>query len=608
MKPIWKSWEFLGSQVLFLVFALVSFVLHHRGLSFFDASDFATAIQGFGIPHAPGYPLYVLAGKVFYIFTSEPFEAQFWVNILSAWIAALFLFLTLAEHRKAALMVGSFLFTQGIFQQYILVPEVFTLNLALASMLIYFHKRFEEAQNPKWLFSIGVVYGLGVCHHHLLALMVPASIFLLCRGFGRDKGAWAKGLGLSLVGFLLGLLPLSYLFVMTAQSPDYSYYSVRTFSDLLFVVLRQGYGTFKMTGSGTAVPVGDLLQVIGDGIFRGTGYLGVLLGLGGVVGLWRGRKSSTAVSLLSLSPVVIFIFIFCALANFPIDTVEGKNAFIRYLSFPSFLMLYPLAFACRWLLERWGSVVLIGGQVVALGLAGFSFAQLDYRHYPIIDYQIESAYHSIHRVMDAGGATDEAGVDSRYGRCVIFTVADPLHFGGRYYNEFQAQPRCYFYSVATVISGQFQSRVEQMLMQQVLGEDYPLVGKTREAIHLEFLNRVMTRGYRVFFLYAGDLQFFRRPDLLVTPVGPVLELIPAGREPTSESLVREYGIYLESLKLFLDEIEKVPRLPRTLSASSLAAPFANLDIYPQLVKAPSHYQDLERELRRRAAVVRQVPP
>ena len=76
--------QFLASQFAFLIFVFASYFFRHEGLSFFDASDYATAIQGWGIPHAPGYPLYVFLGKFAFLFVKDPFDAQFWVNIFAA--------------------------------------------------------------------------------------------------------------------------------------------------------------------------------------------------------------------------------------------------------------------------------------------------------------------------------------------------------------------------------------------------------------------------------------------------------------------------------------------------------------------------------------------
>lgn len=587
--------QFLVSQIFFLLFTLVSFFLRHEGLSFFDASDFATAIQGWGIAHAPGYPLYVLLGKFFYLFTGNPFDAQFWLNILAAWVACFFLFKTLAADKSSALVAVLFLLAQGLVQQYILIPEVFTLNLALAAMLIYFHQRFDEGLKLRYVFAIGLLYGLALCHHHLLALMVPASAYLLIRGFKKAK--WRQGGALFAAGFLLGLLPLSYFFIATAHEPAYTYYSVTNLKELLFVVLRQGYGTFKMTGSAAGVSAWSIFSLIVSGMFKSTFAVGFLGGLVAMPFFWRSRKPVRATAILSIVTLVIFIGAFCVMANFPIESSEGKNAFLRYLTFPCFLILYPLAFGLERLSQRFGARVFVMAGAVACLAGGFSFAGLNYRHYSTIDFHVEQTYRTIERVM---GPQPDNDINPQYNRCLIFALTDPFHFGGRYYNEFQTNYRCYFYSIATVVTGQFQARTEQRLMLKILGADYILNGKTREQVMLEFFHRALQAGYRIFVMYPGDLDVFGKPDMQVTAVGNVLELLPPGAQVPLQQVATEYLLYLESLKVLLQELEQAPIQPRAPSATSLQAPFANLEIYSKLLPLPPEVKARHQEILERS--------
>jgi transmembrane protein TMEM260 (protein O-mannosyltransferase) len=587
--------QFLISQIVFLIFTLVSFFLRHEGLSFFDASDFATAIQGWGIPHAPGYPLYVLLGKFFYLFTPTPFDAQFWVNILAAWIACFFLFKTLAANKTSALVAVLFLLAQGLFQQYILIPEVFTLNLSLVSALIYFHQSFDEKLQPRYVFAIGLVYGLGLCHHHLMVLMVPASAFLLIRGF--SKNGWLKGSAFFLAGFMVGLLPLAYYFIATAHDPDYTYYSVKTLQDMLFVVLRKGYGTFQMTGTADGVPAWDIFKIIFEGVFQ-SGFAVVLLGaLIAAPFFWGSRKSVPAAAVLSMSTVIIFVVAFCIMANFPVDSLEGKNVFVRYLTFPGFLLIYPLAYGWEQLSRKYGSKVYSVAGVIAVVAGSYSLVRLNYRHYSTIDFQIAQTYRAIERAM---GPQPDTTIDPKINRCIVFGLSDPFHFGGRYYNEFQTNYRCYFFSIATVITGQFQARYELRLVQHLVEPSYSFAGKSRETILLDIFSRAILAGYRIFVMYPGDLNIFKIPDMQVTPIGSSLELkLPSSRVPL-ERVAQEHRDYLESLKMLLNEVERAPIQPRPVSVTSVQAPFMNLEVYAQLLKLSPELQAEHDQIKARA--------
>jgi hypothetical protein len=594
-KAVRLNQQFLCLQIVFLLFTLVSFYLRHEGLSFFDASDFATAIQGWGIPHAPGYPLYVLLGKFFFLITQNPFDAQFWLNILAAWIACFFLFKTLAADRNAALVAVLFLLGQGLLQQYILIPEVFTLNLSLVAASIYFHQCFDETHKMKYVFAVGLMYGLGLCHHHLMALMVPASAFLLVRGF--MKTSWVKGCGLFAAGFALGLLPMAYYFIATSHNPAYTYYSVRTLQDLLFVVLRKGYGTFKMTGTAEGVPAWDIFKIIAEGLFQSTFAIGILGALISLPLFWRARKPVSATAILSVTTFIVFVIAFCIMANFPVDSLEGKNAFVRYLTFPGLLLIYPLIAGLEWLARKFGVKIYTISGVIAILAGSYSLAMLNYRHYSTLDFQIAQTYRVIERTL---GPQPDTEVNPEINRCLVFGLSDPFHFGGRYYNEFQTNYRCYFFSIATVITGQFQGKNELRLVQNLMDPSYTFIGKTRETIMLDIFARALMKGYRIFVMYPGDLNIFNMPDMQVTPIGSSLELkLPSSRVPL-DFIAREHRLYLDSLKVLLDEVEQAPIQPRAVSVTSVQAPFMNLEIYEKLLKFTPELKAEQEQIRVRA--------
>lgn len=187
-----SHFEFFAIQVVWMIFAVLAVTQRHLGLSFFDSSEFATHIRGSGIPHAPGYPLYILFSKLFFWFLQDPFEAQFWLSLLSSWICTFFFYITVTrqcdnkEYRRAAFITLLFFLSGGLFQLYLRISDVFFLSLALFSILFYFHRRLEEERTPRWIFGIGAIYGLGACHHPLMALSLPASLFFLTRAKLKD--------------------------------------------------------------------------------------------------------------------------------------------------------------------------------------------------------------------------------------------------------------------------------------------------------------------------------------------------------------------------------------------------------------------------------------
>lgn len=86
------------------LFGMMTYLFWNRysGLGFFDASEFAAHIQSGGIPHAPGYPIYLLLGKFLNFFCRDPFLAQNLIS-LSAFpviLASLYQTIKISERGK----------------------------------------------------------------------------------------------------------------------------------------------------------------------------------------------------------------------------------------------------------------------------------------------------------------------------------------------------------------------------------------------------------------------------------------------------------------------------------------------------------------------------
>ena len=76
----------------------IGFVMANRlrGLGYFDGSEYALHIQGGGIAHAPGYPLFTILGKVVHAFGADPFLSQQIISVVALSGAAIALYETFA--------------------------------------------------------------------------------------------------------------------------------------------------------------------------------------------------------------------------------------------------------------------------------------------------------------------------------------------------------------------------------------------------------------------------------------------------------------------------------------------------------------------------------
>lgn len=182
-----------------------------------DGGELITAAVTLGVPHPPGYPLYVLLGHVVSWVPMGQVALRF--NLLSAVCGALAagVVAACAQHwpRPAvdddaavtpwpALAVGlTFAFAPLVWSQAI-VTEVYTLNLLLVALLLW----ALLAERSPWL--VGALFGLSVTTHLTTVLLLPLVVLTAP---WRD---WVRLAG----GACLGLLPLLALpFLAAGDSP-----------------------------------------------------------------------------------------------------------------------------------------------------------------------------------------------------------------------------------------------------------------------------------------------------------------------------------------------------------------------------------------------------
>lgn len=163
-----------------------------------DGGELITAAVTLGIPHPPGYPLYVILGKLFSLLPLGTVAWRF--NLLSAVCGALAVgCLVLAIGRfqgsrippaaatAAALLFG---FMPLVWSQAV-VAEVYTLNLLLlAVFLLAWSRGGASGWSGFWL-------GLAITTHLTSLLMAPALLV------GRGRGRAVAGLALGLTPLLL---------------------------------------------------------------------------------------------------------------------------------------------------------------------------------------------------------------------------------------------------------------------------------------------------------------------------------------------------------------------------------------------------------------------
>lgn len=145
-----------------------------------DSGELAAAVHVMGIPHPPGYPLYVLLGKLFSVLVPVG-KPAFRLNLFSAFctsIASGFLTMTLQLMGLNAwvAVAGGLCFGLGasVWSQ-AGIPRVYALGGLISSLSTYFFMKWYIASDQMaWLYASAFVVGLGLANHPVVWAHVPA--------------------------------------------------------------------------------------------------------------------------------------------------------------------------------------------------------------------------------------------------------------------------------------------------------------------------------------------------------------------------------------------------------------------------------------------------
>jgi len=312
-----------------------------------DSAELVTAALLWGVPHAPGYPLFTALG---HLFGWLPVHALPWrIHLTSAVFhagavaATVVATHTITRSRLAALAAGLALGVSRSFMLGSLYAEVFPLNdLLFASLIaVAVHvRRSRGRQAWRAVLAFALCAGLASAHHMMIALAAPALALLtlrptvaLLRG---EPRRWLQLVIAFLSPVLLGyaLVPLA-----AAHRPYVSWGDVHDLGSLLRLVTRQDYGgPFSPVHSASAEPGLLRLRAFGRLLVDSMGFATLAAAAFGVIQpLKRAPALGASLALAIALPGPIF-----AWAN-AVDTssAEGLASFERFTT----MCHVPLAIA-----------------------------------------------------------------------------------------------------------------------------------------------------------------------------------------------------------------------------------------------------------------------
>jgi hypothetical protein len=240
------TFENAVSLSVFLFFLSVYVKTMCPTVFWWDSGEFIANVAVLGIPHRPGFPIFVLLGR---LFSFLPFwNVAFKVNSLSALCASVSLgicckaffevvnifFPAAAKRREVvALSVLSFLsvlgFTYSFWIQAVRA-EVYALNMLFFSVLLYVSILWVKNEEPKHIYLFFFILGLGLGNHHLSLLStIPAFIFLFLTSVRRSF-IELKRIPLYALLFLAGMSVYLYIPIRSLCNPPLVWGAVKSLS------------------------------------------------------------------------------------------------------------------------------------------------------------------------------------------------------------------------------------------------------------------------------------------------------------------------------------------------------------------------------------------
>lgn len=288
-----------------------------------DSAELIVAVHTVGIAHAPGYPLYVLLGKLFELLV--PFgSVAFQVNLFSAFTASLAIVLAFLILKRVtgavlpALLGALVLATSRLFWFYATIAEVFGLYvfwiLLLIWLLLIWQQRVKAGRSATGLLYFGaVLYGLGFGNHHTIIFILPGILYFIWVT-DRRPGRLLTLLKLGGVS-LLGVIAIySFVYLRSKTNPFMDWGDPETLPNLLAVFFRREFGTFSFSKQFNASwSLANCLahcQFYLTSLYRQFFSWGIALGLGGLVYLFKKQRPFawlTTLAFLGLGPLLVLL-------------------------------------------------------------------------------------------------------------------------------------------------------------------------------------------------------------------------------------------------------------------------------------------------------------
>ena len=227
--------------------ALLVYILTLAPTVYFgDSGELTAAAYNLGIAHPPGYPLYLLLGKLFMLLVPIG-DMAMRLNLLSAFFASLVTVMiylinrVLTHGRLISVLVSftaAFSFT---FWSQAVAAEVYTFAALFFCTLIFFTLLWLKTRKELWLLLLALTAGLALTHHVIIAVFYPVFFIFILLNQPRLIRNWTL-IAKTACLFVLPLLLYLYLPIRSALNPLNDWGNPETFSTMMHHITAKQFG------------------------------------------------------------------------------------------------------------------------------------------------------------------------------------------------------------------------------------------------------------------------------------------------------------------------------------------------------------------------------
>ncbi|MCP4633014.1 MAG: DUF2723 domain-containing protein [candidate division Zixibacteria bacterium] len=358
--------------------SLISFIIFYVNLCptvyFWDSAELITASETLGIPHPPGFPLYILFGSLLTLIPAGSIAYK--INLLSAITGSITLFFLyriienlvnrLKLKRRYDLIgwqyysfVSLLLFAVSYSSlTQALRAEVYYPNLLLICFIVYLVTKpvFSFAERNRNILLIAFLIGLGAGIHHLTVFLTIPGVFLIYASSKHSN--FVKLLPFVVAALSAGLTIVLFIPIRFSANPPYFWGEASSVQGLIDIMTASDFSkNFNPFG------IGHIKNLIGfniDLLFRQLGVLGIT---GMLLGIFLAFKR---IPLLGLGLLLILLLNLSSIFLF-------EEYFYTYLDLHGYLLL---SMALTSVLSAIGLCYLINGIYRKKTVR----AKMDYRH------------------------------------------------------------------------------------------------------------------------------------------------------------------------------------------------------------------------------------